>query len=153
MRNALGYAMTVVAALCWGASGVSADYLMEHHGIELSLISFFRMFTAGILTLGFALARARRVTPQHRALVSSARNWRTLVVYALFGLAACQISYMEVIRASLVGSLEPIAATGLSALVMGTRYTIIDLVGILLIVGAVVSISVVDLIRARRAGQ
>lgn len=63
MRHALGYAMTVVAALCWGASGVSADYLMEHHGIELSLISFFRMFTAGILTLGFALARARRVTP------------------------------------------------------------------------------------------
>ena len=305
MRHALGYAMTVVAALCWGASGVSADYLMEHHGIELSLISFFRMFTAGILTLGFALARARRVTPQHRALVSSARNWRTLVVYALFGLAACQISYMEVIRASnagtgtvlqylglilivvwvclshrrwprssealaillaltgtfllsthgsldtltltpttlawgaiaaltlatytllparliaaygaelvvgyglliagaavglvgrvwrysitwtpdviavmavtvvlgtavaftaylwgvdrigpvrasLVGSLEPIAATGLSALVMGTSYTIIDLAGILLIVAAVVSISVVDLIRARRAGQ
>lgn len=295
MRNALGYATTVVAALCWGASGVSADYLMERHGIELSLVSFFRMFTAGILTLGFALARARRITPQHRALV----------VYALFGLAACQISYMGVIRASnagtgtvleylglilivvwvclshrrwpraseaiaillaltgtfllpthgsldtltltpttlawgaiaaltlatytllparliaaygaelvvgyglliagagvglagrvwrysitwtpdvivamtvtvvlgtavaftaylwgvdrigpvrasLVGSLEPIAATGLSALVMGTRYTVIDLVGILLIVGAVVSISVVDLIRARRAGQ
>lgn len=40
-----------------------------------------------------------------------------------------------------------------SALIMGTNYTIIDLVGILLIVGAVVSISVVDLIRARRAGQ
>lgn len=303
MRNALGYATTVVAALCWGASGVSADYLMERHGIELSLVSFFRMFTAGILTLGFALARARRVTPQHRALVSSSRNWRTLVVYALFGLAACQISYMGVIRASnagtgtvleylglilivvwvclshrrwpracealaivlalmgtfllsthgsldtltltpttlawgaiaaltlatytllparliaaygaelvvgyglliagvglagrvwrysitwtpdviavmavtvvlgtavaftaylwgvdrigpvrasLVGSLEPIAATGLSALVMGTSYTIIDLAGILLIVAAVVSISVVDLIRARRAGQ
>lgn len=57
------------------------------------------------------------------------------------------------VRASLVGSLEPIAATGLSALVMGTSYTVIDLVGILLIVGAVVSISVVDLIRARRAGQ
>ena len=57
------------------------------------------------------------------------------------------------VRASLVGSLEPIAATAFSALIMGTNYTIIDLVGILLIVGAVVSISVVDLIRARRAGQ
>ena len=68
MRHALGYAMTVVAALCWGASGVSADYLMEHHGIELSLISFFRMFTAGILLIVGAvvsisvvdLIRARR---------------------------------------------------------------------------------------------
>ena len=305
MRHALGYATTVVAALCWGASGVSADYLMEHHGIELSLVSFFRMFTAGILTLGFALARARRVTPQHRALVSSVLNWRTLVVYALFGLAACQISYMEVIRASnagtgtvlqylglilivvwvclshrrwpraseaiaillaltgtfllsthasldtltlppttlawgaiaaltlatytllparliasygaelvvgyglliagagvglagrvwrysitwtpdvivamtvtvvlgtavaftaylwgvdrigpvrasLVGSLEPIAATAFSALIMGTSYTGIDIVGMALIVGAVVTISVVDLLRARRVTQ
>ena len=26
---------------------------MERHGIELTLVSFFRMFTAGILTLGF----------------------------------------------------------------------------------------------------
>jgi len=68
VRNALGYAMTVVAALCWGVSGVSADYLMEHHGIELSLISFFRMFTAGILLIVGAvvsisvvdLIRARR---------------------------------------------------------------------------------------------
>jgi len=41
---------------------------MEHHGIELSLISFFRMFTAGILLIVGAvvsisvvdLIRARR---------------------------------------------------------------------------------------------
>ena len=45
---------------------------------------------------------------------------------------------------------EPIAATALSALVMGTSYTGVDLVGMALIVGAVVTISVVDLLRARR---
>ena len=68
MRNALGYAMTVMAALCWGASGVSADYLMTSHGIELTLVSFFRMFTVGILLIVGAvvsisvvdLIRARR---------------------------------------------------------------------------------------------
>ena len=68
MRNVLGYAMTVVAALCWGASGVSADYLMTSHGIELTLVSFFRMFTVGILLIVGAvvsisvvdLIRARR---------------------------------------------------------------------------------------------
>ena len=95
MRNALGYLVTVVAALCWGASGVSADYLMEHHGIELTLISFFRMFVSGILAL----------------------------------------------------------VTAFSALVMGSSYTGIDIVGMVLIVGAVVTISVVDLLRARRVTQ
>ena len=62
MRSAVGYIVTIVAAVCWGASGVSADYLMENHGLELMLISFFRMFTSGFLTVSCALLRARGVT-------------------------------------------------------------------------------------------
>lgn len=50
-------------------------------------------------------------------------------------------------------SLEPIAATAFSALIMGSNYTAIDIVGMALIVGAVVTISVVDLLRARRVTQ
>ena len=301
MRNALGYLVTVVAALCWGVSGVSADYLMEHHGIELTLISFFRMFVSGILALVYVLARSHGVSARHRELVSTPRNWRVLVIYAIFGLAACQITYMGAIResnagtgtvleylglilivvwvrrwpraseviaivlavsgtfllcthgaldslvitptalawgavaaltlatytllparliaaygadvvvayglliagacvglvgrvwrfditwtpdvviamfitvvlgtavaftaylwgvdrigpvkASLIGSLEPIAATAFSALVMGSLFTGVDIVGMVLIVGAVVTISVVDLLRARRVTQ
>jgi len=298
----MGYAVTVVAALCWGASGVSAEYLMSRHGIELTLISFVRMSIGGLLTLACVLLRSRGVSAQHRDLVCAPRNWRDLAIYAVFGLAACQITYMGVIRASnagtgtileylglilivvwvclthgrwpraceviaivlavsgtfllcthgsldslvitptalawgavaaltlatytllparliaaygadvvvayglliagvcvglvgrvwrfditwtldvvlamfitvvlgttvaftaylwgvgrigpvrasLIGSLEPIAATAFSALVMGTSYTGVDIVGMALIVGAVVTISVVDLLRARR---
>lgn len=298
----MGYAVTVVAALCWGASGVSAEYLMSRHGIELTLISFLRMSIGGLLTLACVLLRSRGVSAQHRDLVCTPRNWRDLAIYAVFGLAACQITYMGVIRASnagtgtileylglilivvwvclthrrwpracetiaivlavsgtfllcthgsldslvitlsalawgavaaltlatytllparliaaygadvvvgyalliaglgvglvgrvwrytitwtpdvilamvitvvlgttvaftaylwgvdrigpvkasLIGSLEPIAAAALSALVMGTSYTGVDIVGMILIVGAVVTISVVDLLRARR---
>lgn len=82
-----------------------------------------------------------------------------MLITVVLGTAVASIAFLwgvdriGPVRASLVGSLEPIAATAFSALIMGTNYTIIDLVGILLIVGAVVSISVVDLIRARRAGQ
>ena len=90
MRNALGYLVTVVAALCWGASGVSADYLMEHHGIELTLISFFRMFVSGILALAYVLARSRGVTARHRKLVSTPRNWRVLAIYASLGSRAAR---------------------------------------------------------------
>lgn len=74
MRNALGYLMAVVAALCRGISGVSADYLMEHHGIELTLISFSRMFVSGILALVYVLACSRGVSVRHRELVPSSRN-------------------------------------------------------------------------------
>ncbi len=302
MRHPMGYAVTVVAALCWGASGVSAEYLMSRHGIELTLISFLRMSIGGFLILACVLLRSRGVSAEHRDLVRAPRNWRDLAIYAVFGLAACQITYMGVIRASnagtgtileylglilivvweclthrrwpracetiaivlavsgtfllcthgsldslvitpstlawgavaaltlatytllparliaaygadvvvgyalliaglgvglvgrvwrfaitwtpdvilamvitvvlgttvaftaylwgvdrigpvkasLIGSLEPIAAAALSALVMGTSYTGVDIVGMILIVGAVVTISVVDLLRARR---
>ena len=57
------------------------------------------------------------------------------------------------VRASLVGCAEPIAATVFSALIMGSSYTGADIVGTALIVSAVVTISVVDLIRARRVTQ
>ena len=57
------------------------------------------------------------------------------------------------VRASLVGCAEPIAATVFSALIMGSSYTGADIVGMALIVSAVVTISVVDLIRARRVTQ
>ena len=118
MRSAVGYVVTIVAAVCWGASGVSADYLMENHGLELMLISFFRMFTSGILTVSYALFRARGVTPRHRALVGSARNWRSLAVYAVFGLAACQLSYMGVIRASNAGTGTVLEYLGLILIVV-----------------------------------
>ena len=104
MRHPMGYAVTVVAALCWGASGVSAEYLMSRHGIELTLISFLRMSIGGLLTLACVLLRSRGVSAQHRDLVCAPRNWRDLAIYAVFGLAACQITYMGVIRASNAGT-------------------------------------------------
>ena len=104
MRNALGYLVTVVAALCWGASGVSAEYLMSRHGIELTLISFLRMSIGGVLTLAYVLLRSCGVSARHRDLIRAPRNWRDLAIYAVFGLAACQITYMGVIRASNAGT-------------------------------------------------
>lgn len=118
MRNALGYLVTVVAALCWGASGVSAEYLMSHHGIELTLISFFRMFVGGFLTLAYVLARSRGISPQHRGLVSSPHNWRDLVAYAILGLAACQITYMGAIRESNAGTGTVLQYLGLILIVV-----------------------------------
>ena len=88
-------------------------------------------------------------------------TWTPDVVLAMFitvvlGTAVAFTAYLwgvdriGPVKASLIGSLEPIAATAFSALVMGISYTGIDIVGMALIVGAVVTISVVDLLRARR---
>ena len=118
MRNALGYLVTVVAALCWGASGVSAEYLMSRHGIELTLISFLRMSIGGVLTLAYVLLRSCGVSARHRDLIRAPRNWRDLAIYAVFGLAACQITYMGVIRASNAGTGTVLQYLGLILIVV-----------------------------------
>ena len=118
VRNARGYLVTVVATLCWGASGVSAEYLMSRHGVELTLISFFRMTAGGLLTLAYVLACSRGVSPKHRELVSAPRNWRGLVLFAILGLAACQLSYMGVIRASNAGTGTVLEYLGLILIVV-----------------------------------
>ena len=118
MRNALGYLVTVVAALCWGASGVSAEYLMSRHGIELTLISFLRMSIGGVLTLACVLLRSCGVSARHRDLIRAPRNWRDLAIYAVFGLAACQITYMGVIRASNAGTGTVLQYLGLILIVV-----------------------------------
>lgn len=118
MRRPMGYAVTVVAALCWGASGVSAEYLMSRHGIELTLISFLRMSIGGLLTLVCVLLRSRGVSARHRDLVCAPRNWQDLAIYAVFGLAACQITYMGVIRASNAGTGTVLEYLGLILIVV-----------------------------------
>ena len=118
MRHPMGYAVTVVAALCWGASGVSAEYLMSRHGIELTLISFLRMSIGGVLTLACVLLRSCGVSARHRDLIRAPRNWRDLAIYAVFGLAACQITYMGVIRASNAGTGTVLQYLGLILIVV-----------------------------------
>ena len=118
MRHPMGYAVTVVAALCWGASGVSAEYLMSRHGIELTLISLLRMSIGGVLTLACVLLRSCGVSARHRDLIRAPRNWRDLAIYAVFGLAACQITYMGVIRASNAGTGTVLQYLGLILIVV-----------------------------------
>ena len=57
------------------------------------------------------------------------------------------------VRAIHLGCPVPTSATAVSPLIMGSSYTGADIVGMALIVSAVVTISVVDLIRARRVTQ
>lgn len=82
-----------------------------------------------------------------------------MLITVVLGAAVAPIAFLwgvdriGPVKASLIGSLEPIAATAFSALIMGSNYTAIDILGMALIIGAVVTISVVDLLRARRVTQ
>ena len=145
-------------ALAWGA--VAALTLATYTLLPARLIAAYGadvVVAYGLLIAGACVGLVGRVW---RFDIT----WTPDVVLAMFstvvlGTAVASTAFLwgvdriGPIKASLIGSLEPIAATAFSALVMGSSYTGIDIAGMALIVGAVVTISVVDLLRARRVTQ
>ena len=142
-------------ALAWGA--VAALTLATYTLLPARLIAAYGadvVVAYGLLIAGACVGVVGRVW---RFDIT----WTPDVVLAMFitvvlGTAVAFTAYLwgvdriGPVKASLIGSLEPIAATAFSALAMGSSYTGTDIVGMALIVGAVVTISVVDLLRARR---
>ena len=145
-------------ALAWGA--VAALTLATYTLLPARLIAAYGanvVVAYGLLIAGAFVGLAGRVW--RYSITWTPDVIVAMTVTVVLGTAVAFTAYLwgvdriGPVRASLVGSLEPIAATAFSALIMGTSYTGIDIVGMALIVGAVVTISVVDLLRARRVTQ
>ena len=69
--------------------------------------------------------------------------WIIIAVIVIIGTAVGfsvfleSVKYIGPVKSTLLGCLEPASATILSALVLGTRFTVIELVGFVLVVGTV----------------
>ena len=137
------------SALAWGA--VAALTLATYTLLPARLIAAY----GADVVVGYALLIAGLGVGLVGRVWRFAITWTpdvilAMVITVVLGTTVAFTAYLWGVKASLIGSLEPIAAAALSALVMGTSYTGVDIVGMILIVGAVVTISVVDLLRARR---
>ena len=143
------------SALAWGA--VAALTLATYTLLPARLIAAY----GADVVVGYALLIAGLGVGLVGRVWRYAITWTpdvilAMVITVVLGTTVAFTAYLwgvdriGPIKATLIGSLEPIAAAALTALVMGTSYTGIDIVGMILIVGAVVTISVVDLLRARR---
>lgn len=142
-----GFLLVVLAALCWGTSGVSGKIVAERAGLGPLDIAWHRMaIGAVVLLLAYALSSRRR---RSAAPVALTRGTVIRLVLVGAGLAAYQLAYFAAVAMAGV-SIATLVALGLAPLLIAVgaallghgrpdRATVVALVvaltGLVLLVG------------------
>ena len=96
-----GRLATIIGAASWGLSGVCGQYLMQTaHIAPLTIISI-RMLVTGLILTAYLIGRHFH---KIRAFCRDKVAIFQLVVFALFGISFCQVSYLLAIQASNAGT-------------------------------------------------
>src|SRR3954452_7730637 len=116
-----GFLLVVLAALCWGTSGVSGRIVAERTGLGPLDIAWHRMaIGAVVLLLGTALARRRRAGSANA--VTRATAVRLVLIGA--ALAAYQLAYFAAVAAAGV-SIATLVALGLAPLLIAVGASVL----------------------------
>jgi drug/metabolite transporter, DME family len=118
--SARGFLLVVLAALCWGTSGVSADVVAGRTGLDPLDIAWHRMAVGAAVLLAVHLAVHRRAAAP--ALFPRAARGRLLLVGA--GLATYQCAYFAAVPAAGV-SIATLVALGLAPLLVALGTTVL----------------------------
>jgi drug/metabolite transporter, DME family len=109
-----GFLLVVLAALCWGTSGVSGKIVADRTDLGPLDIAWHRMaIGAVVLLIGFAVTRRRRV--ETTAPLPRGTSVRLTLVAA--GLAAYQLAYFAAVATAGV-SIATLVALGLAPLLI-----------------------------------
>ncbi len=95
-----GSLITLIAAICWGISGVSGQYLMAH-GVHVNLLSSLRLLIAGTILSLIALLTDRAKV---RAVLSQKKDFLLLILFGIFGLMLNQYAYLQAIHYTNAGT-------------------------------------------------
>src|SRR4051794_22572697 len=116
-----GFLLVVLAALCWGTSGVSGQIVADRAGLGPLDIAWHRMAIGAVVLLtGFALTRRRR--PGGTTVLTRGTAARLALVAA--GLAAYQLAYFAAVATAGV-SIATLVALGLAPLLIAVGATVL----------------------------
>ncbi len=118
--SARGFILVVLAALCWGTSGVCADVVARRTGLDPLDIAWHRMAVGAAVLLAAHLAVRRRAAAA--VLLPRAARGRLLLVGA--GLATYQCAYFAAVPAAGV-SIATLVALGLAPLLVAVGTTVL----------------------------
>ena len=100
-RNIRGIIFALLSGISWGFSGACAQYLFGAYGLDPLWISSVRMLFAGLMLAVVALIGFRGA---FMALWKSPQYLVRLIIFSIFGLAFCQITYLLTIQYSNAGT-------------------------------------------------
>ncbi len=92
-QKLLGVLFVLISAVSWGVSGTVAQYLTQGQDVQVEWLSCVRMIGAGVLLLPWALSH-HESRAEIKRLLRNKKDVRDIVIYAIFGIFACQIGYL-----------------------------------------------------------
>lgn len=95
-----GGLLTLIAAICWGLSGVSGQYLMAQ-GVHVNALTAIRLLVAGLVLTSLVAIRERESL---KKILSDKINLAQLLLFALFGLVLNQYAYLKAIQQTNAGT-------------------------------------------------
>ena len=108
-RFLFGVACALAGGALWGFSGACSQYLFAHYDIDASFITAARMLGSGALFLVLLLATRRE---RFLAMLRDRASLRSLVIFGVFGLFACQFSYIASIGCTNAGTATVLQSLG-----------------------------------------
>ena len=108
-RFLFGVVCALAGGALWGFSGACSQYLFAHYEIDASFITAARMLGSGALFLVLLLATRRE---RLVAMLRDRASFRRLVIFGVFGLFACQFSYIASIGCTNAGTATVLQSLG-----------------------------------------
>ncbi|WP_459129503.1 DMT family transporter [Guggenheimella bovis] len=100
-KETKGLIATLTGGIMWGLSGACGEYLMVQRGYDPLSLTGLRMLVAGVVMLIYLLLFKQDDLKQFFYVK---RNIVDLVLFAIFGLFGCQISYLSAIKYTNAGT-------------------------------------------------
>ncbi len=97
----LGVVLTLVSGIFWGFSGTCGQYLMQNCQMDTTFLVSVRLLVSGVMLSIYGFIKDRK---EMCSVWKSKKSIVQLIVFAIFGLAFCQYTYLEAIRHTNAGT-------------------------------------------------
>ena len=93
-----GALVAIIAAIFWGFSGCCSQYIFENFTVDAAHLTSFRMLSAGTIVVlaGFVTGKIKS-SDDMTAIWKDRSDIIQLLVFAVFGIMLCQLSYQKAI--------------------------------------------------------
>ena len=96
-----GIALTIIGGIFWGLAGVCGQYLFEERGLTAKWLVSVRLVLAGLILLLTVWAKQKK---QMFEIWREKRDVFQLIMFGIFGMAFCQLSYYVAVATSNAGT-------------------------------------------------
>lgn len=103
-----GILLTLLSALLWAISGMSAQFLQQERGITSEWLVVVRLLSAGVITTGIAYARQGK---EMFRFLKNKYDILRVAILGIMGIGACQYTYFKAIYLSDAGTATMIQYT------------------------------------------